>query len=169
MKRLKMLFFFSVLPTLVACSHATLSREDCVRSDWQVLGVQDGMNGKTVGELNLHQQACAEYGIIPDSKQYLAGREKGLLEYCKLENAVTSGLNGQLYQSVCPKEIDEAFRKQNAAAYNLYLNAMRNSYYNSGYYYGGFGGYYGGFGLGFGGRRGLRFSPFGGFGWGGRW
>ncbi len=155
--------------TLIACSNASLSREDCVRGDWFALGVQDGGNGKTLGELNLHKQACVEYGIVPDSKQYIAGRDKGLSEYCKLDNAVTSGLNGQLYQSVCPKEIDESFRKQNLAAYNLYLTYMRNNYYNNGYYYGGFGGYYGGFGLGFGGRRGFGFRPFGGFRWRGGW
>jgi len=169
MKPLKMIVYLIALSSLMGCSHATLSRDDCVRGDWLALGVQDGMNGKTVGELNLHKQACLDYGITPDSKSYLTGREKGLLEYCRLDNAVTSGLNGQLYQSVCPKEVDEAFRKQNAAAYNLYLNTMRNSYYNNGYYYGGFGSYYGGFGLGFGGRRGFGFSPFGGFRWGGRW
>jgi hypothetical protein len=123
----------------------------------------------------LHKQACFEYGVTPDQKKYTEGREKGLVDYCKLENAVTTGLNGQLYQSVCPKEIDAAFRQQNLAAYNLYLNYMRNSYYND-YYYGGwgypgyFGGYWGNPGLGYyrgGGRRGFR--PFGGFGIRGGW
>jgi hypothetical protein len=179
MNSFKMLATASMLSTLIGCSHATLSREDCLRGDWYTLGIQDGLAGKTQGELNLHKQACAEYGISPDPKPYMEGREKGLVDYCKIENAVTTGLSGQLYQSVCPKEIDAAFRQQNLAAYNLYLTYMRNSYYNN-YYngfgawggyggYGNFGGYWNNPGFGYygGGRRGFR--PFGSFGIGGRW
>lgn len=173
MNALKTVLLAPVLSFLIGCSSATLSREDCLRGDWNAIGIQDGTMGKTLGELNLHKEACAEYGVTPDSKPYADGRDKGLQEYCKLENAVTTGLSGQLYQSVCPKEVDEAFRKQNLAAYNLYLSYRRNSYYNNGYYYGGYGGYYGGFGgfgLGFG-YRGFNFGfrPFGGFHRRGRW
>lgn len=172
MKCFKTVALISTLLSLIGCSHATLDREDCLKGDWETLGLQDGLAGKTVGELNLHKQACLEYGITPNQKQYMAGREKGLVEYCKIENAVTTGLNGQLYQSVCPKEIDEAFRKQNLAAYNLYLTYMRSSYYNSyyGYYgpwgYGGFGGYWGNMGLGYYGGHHRGFRPFGSFGFG---
>lgn len=176
MNSFKIIAVISALLTLVGCSSATLSKEDCLRGDWYNLGVQDGTEGKTAGEFNLHQQACFEYAVSPDQKQYLAGREKGLVDYCKIENAVTTGLNGRLYQGVCPKEVDEAFRKQNLAAYNLYLTYMRNSYYNS--YYGGYWGYpdyYGGYwgypGLGFGYHGGYHrgFRPFGGFGFRGGW
>ncbi len=165
MNRLNFMLPVLALSSLIGCSSATLSREDCLRGDWLALGTQDGMAGKTAGEFNLHKVACAEYAVQPDDKQYMAGREKGLIEYCKLDNAVVSGLNGELYQGVCPKEVDESFRKQNLAAYNLYRNAMRDAYYNS--YYGGWG-YYGGFGLGFG-RRGGFFRPFGGLRWRGGW
>lgn len=171
MSHVKIIALVSTLLSLTGCSHATLDREDCLRGDWYALGVQDGNAGKTVGEFNLHKDACFEYGITPDHKQYMAGREKGLVEYCKIENAVTTGLNGQLYQSVCPKEIDDAFRKQNLAAYNLYLMYLRSSYYNNYYngYYGGYGGYWGNPGYGYYGgyRRGFR--PFGGFGFRGGW
>lgn len=177
MNPFKIIALATTLSTLVGCSHATLDRDDCLRGDWYGLGVQDGSVGKTTGELNLHQEACIQYGVIPDRKQYLAGREKGLADYCKIENAVTTGLNGYLYQGVCPKEIDEAFRKQNLAAYNLYLTYMRNSYYNN-YYNGGYWnypGYYGGYwgypGIGFGFHGGPHhgFRPFGGFRFGGGW
>lgn len=167
MNHLKIIVLVSTLSSLIGCSHATLDREDCLRGEWQELGLQDGLAGKTLGELNLHKEACSEYGIIPDEKLYKAGREKGLKDYCQIENAVTTGLNGQLYQSVCPKEIDEAFRKQNLAAYNLYLTYMRNSYYNN-YYYGagywGYPGFYGGWSYpGFGYHHHGGFRPFGGF------
>ena len=173
MNSFKMIALVSILSSLIGCSHATLDKEDCLRGDWYELGVQDGLAGKTLGELNLHKEACFEYGITPDQKKYMAGREKGLLDYCKIENAVTTGLNGQLYQSVCPKEIDEAFRKQNLAAYNLYLTYMRNSYYNN-YYgygpwgYGNFGGYWGAPGFGYYGGHHQGFRPFGSFGFGTR-
>jgi hypothetical protein len=170
MNPFKIISIVTTLSALVGCSHATLDKEDCLRGDWHNIGVQDGTAGKIAGELNLHREACAEYAVTPNQKQYMEGREEGLKEYCKLENAVTTGLNGELYQGVCPKEIDEAFRKQNLAAYNLYLMYMRNSYYNS-YYYGGWGyPYYGGWGFypsfGFGGYYGGHhrgFRPFGGF------
>ena len=167
MNFLKTLALISTLSTLIGCSHATLDREDCVRGNWAELGVQDGLAGKTLGELNLHKAACSEYAIIPNEKLYKEGREKGLKDYCKIDNAVTSGLSGHLYQSVCPKEIDESFRKQNLAAYNLYSSYMRNSYYNN--YYGGYGyGYYGypyyGYPYGMGSGYYGGFRPFFGFG-----
>jgi hypothetical protein len=152
MDNVKITLLCCALLSLTGCSNATLSREDCLRGDWFALGVQDGSLGNTLGEFNLHQQACVEYGITPDRKQYLAGREKGLADYCKLENAVTFGLNGHLYQSVCPKEINEAFRKQNLAAYNLYQTYMRSLYYQN--FYGGYG-FYG---------RPFGFSPYRNFG-----
>ena len=174
MNSMKMMAMLLPLLSLIGCSNMTLSREDCLRGDWNALGVQDGLAGKTKGELNLHKEACFEYGIIPDENQYFVGRETGLLDYCKLENAVTTGLSGHLYQSVCPKEVDAAFRQQNLAAYNLYLTYMRNSYYNSYYnsWYGSPVGYYGGYGYGgYGGYLGGHFGnyyggfrPFGSFG-----
>jgi hypothetical protein len=172
MNSLKSIALIAAAGMLVGCSHATLDRDECLRGDWYQVGLQDGLNGKTQGELNLHKTACAEYGINPDVQKYSEGRDKGLADYCKLENAVTTGLNGQLYQGVCPKDVDEAFRRQNAAAYNLYLSTMRNSYYNHYWGWGGWGypGYWGGYwnypygGRYYGGgRRGFGFRPFGGF------
>lgn len=157
------------LISLMSCSYAVLNREDCLRANWYALGIQDGLAGKTASEINVYQHACLEYSVNPNQKKYAEGREKGLIDYCKLENAVTSGLKGQLYQSVCPKEIDAAFRQQNLAAYNLYLTYMRNNYYNNNYYYGGWSypRYFGGYwdyprGNYYGGKH-HGFRPYGGF------
>lgn len=99
---------------------ATLSQEDCVRGNWLDIGYNDGHNGETTSRINEHQKACSEYGIRIDMQKYSAGREQGLVEYCKLDNAFTTGLEGHEYQYVCPAAIDSLFRRYNSAAYTVY-------------------------------------------------
>lgn len=99
---------------------ATLSREECLQGSWFDLGLMDGRSGTTYTRLGNHQKACLEYGIRLDTKQYNAGRERGLEEYCQLDNAIEMGLHGHRYQSVCPPSIHSAFQRYNRAAYNVY-------------------------------------------------
>lgn len=99
---------------------ATLSREECLYGDWFGIGIRDGREGEEAKRFINHQDACYEYGARPDKQQYLAGRERGLQEYCQLDNAITTGLRGHRYQSVCPPPIHNVFLRYNDAAYQVY-------------------------------------------------
>jgi len=60
------------------------------------------------------------YGITANKSDYMVGREEGLKQYCQLDNAFATGLNGQTYYYVCPQSINAAFKRYHAAAYDVY-------------------------------------------------
>lgn len=105
---------------LTTAGCASLSREECLYGDWTGVGVKDGREGEDASRFIRHQDACRQYGVSPDKQEYLAGREQGLQQYCQLENAIETGLQGHRYQSVCPAEIDSTFRRYNDTAYRVY-------------------------------------------------
>jgi len=110
----------SFLSLIVFTGCATLSQEDCRRGDWYGLGIKDGLAGEPSGRLYEHNKACYEYGIAVRDDAYFAGREQGLRDYCRLDNAFTVGLNGYPYHHVCPPAIDSAFAHYHAAAYAVH-------------------------------------------------
>lgn len=110
-----------LLLTALLAGCATLSREQCRQGDWFGIGEADGRAGEQTSRLQQHAQACAEYGTGVDERQYLAGRDQGLREYCRLDNAFAAGLQGRRHQRVCPPEIDAVFDHYNRAAYEVYL------------------------------------------------
>ena len=116
--KLHSLILWAGLITLAGC--ATLNEQECRTANWHDLGVKDGSNGQPASRIETHRKACADYGIRPHERQYLDGRNKGLQEYCRIDNAFRSGLNGQQYQGVCPSTIDLLFRRCNEAAYAVY-------------------------------------------------
>ncbi len=107
-----------LLTILSACS--TLSEKECHTSDWHQLGIQDGRSGLPDRRLDDYAKSCKEYGIHPDTNQYLAGRTDGLKQYCTSSNAFRTGLNGEEYQGVCPVDIDMIFHINNSAALSVY-------------------------------------------------
>jgi len=112
-----------LLTLLSACS--TLNEKECHTSDWHQLGLQDGRSGLPERRLEDYAKSCKEYGIRPDTSQYLAGRELGLKQYCVPSNAFRTGMNGEAYQGVCPANIDMAFHINNSAALSVYKAHQR--------------------------------------------
>ncbi|MCF6202438.1 MAG: DUF2799 domain-containing protein [Methylococcaceae bacterium] len=96
-----------------------------MQREWFELGLRDGTNGRAFNRIREHLKACSEYGIQIDREQYSAGREKGLQTYCQLDNAVKTGLEGDLYQSVCPSEIHTPFLRYNQDAYYVYSSKKK--------------------------------------------
>lgn len=99
---------------------ATLSREQCERGDWYGIGMGDGQKGVPANRLADHVRACGKYGFQPDDRQYRLGHDRGLEEYCRIDNAFATGLQGNRYQGVCPSTIDALFERCNQAAYAVY-------------------------------------------------
>ncbi|MDD2462377.1 MAG: DUF2799 domain-containing protein [Desulfobulbus sp.] len=109
-----------VLFILLLGGCASLSQEQCQRGDWYGLGVVDGKAGEPTRRLEVHNRACAEYGVHINEGPYLAGRTEGLKTFCRLENAIVTGLAGLRYAGVCPPEIDATFAHYNNAAYAVF-------------------------------------------------
>lgn len=107
-----------LLAALSGC--ASLSENECRSADWRGIGLQDGLQGKALSELERHRRACADYAISVAERPYLDGRDEGLRDYCRLDNAFRVGLNGQQYQGVCPPALDLDFRRYNDTAYGVY-------------------------------------------------
>ena len=92
---------------------ATIPEDQCAKVDWYDLGFNDGRAGQAADRLLRHREACAGVNVVPDEKRYLQGRQMGLAEYCRPENALREGLAGRSYADVC----DAAFKRLYQAAY----------------------------------------------------
>ena len=92
-------------------SCASLSEEDCLTVDWGVLGETDGQLGRPLSELNRYRRDCAQYDVVPDTRAYTEGRERGLTVYCTESNGYREGRNGAANRLVCPALLEPGFRR----------------------------------------------------------
>lgn len=92
---------------LSAC--ATLSEGECRTANWYEIGRADGAAGYPRARLFDHADACAGFGILPDSDFYYEGRDAGLERYCTPDNGFREGRRGNRYHGVCPTEAEPAF------------------------------------------------------------
>lgn len=104
---------------------ATLSKEECLISDWYELGAQDGAAGYSSERLLEHRQACAEYRIRPDREAYRAGWEEGIGDYCTPQRGFSEGRKGGSYTGVCPPSLERAFVRQYQIGRELYQQEQR--------------------------------------------
>jgi hypothetical protein len=113
---------FAVLLLVVAglggC--ASMSGDECLASDWEAIGYEDGARGYTSDHLGQYRKACAKHGVTPDFADYQAGREQGLVEYCQPGRAFNVGVNGGRYNGVCDVNLEADFLDAYNAGYHLY-------------------------------------------------
>ncbi|MGI9304586.1 MAG: DUF2799 domain-containing protein [Gammaproteobacteria bacterium] len=96
--------------TLLISGCATLSKEECLAADWQVIGFEDGARGESASRIGEHREACAKHGIAPALDAYDNGRNRGLREnFCRQPSAYQHGLRGRGYQGVCPADMERDF------------------------------------------------------------
>lgn len=79
-KSLLMLTALSLTGWLTGC--ATMSVQECQVADWQMIGYQDGKNGRDLDYILNHNKACGRINIVPNKPQWQQGREQGLKQYC---------------------------------------------------------------------------------------
>ncbi len=116
----------TVLLGLSGC--ATMSGDECVTSDWQMIGFEDGSRGYGAERLGEHRKACAKHGVTPDLQAYRAGREEGLRDFCQPSRGFNLGARGRHYNGVCSAEMEVDFLDAYRAGYHLYeLQANVNS------------------------------------------
>ena len=120
------------LSTLIACftsliilsgcgGGASVSKNQCIASDWQTLGYRDGVSGLRSSQLLKHQDACVKHDIIPDRTGYMMGWNQGVLEYCQPNNAFEIGELGRGHNNVCPGEMQTPFTRAYREGRKLYL------------------------------------------------
>lgn len=98
----------ATLLILVGC--ATVSKEDCLVTDWFETGRMDGLHGKPRTAFHNRAKSCLEHGINADRKAYYQGHDKGLKSYCTEQKGFELGSKGMAYQSVCSAQFEENFR-----------------------------------------------------------
>lgn len=108
---MRILISLALLLTLGSC--ATLSEAECRAGDWGLVGYEDGAQGRLPEFIAQHREACAEYGIPPDLDQYLAGRERGLVQYCTPQRAYDLGRQSRPVANVCPAAMSSQLDRAN--------------------------------------------------------
>jgi len=97
---------------LIGC--ASVSKEDCLLTDWYEIGRQDGRQGRPRTAFQGRAKACLEHGINADRQAYYSGHDQGLTYYCSEQNGFELGQKGLAYNAVCPLRLEPNFR----AGYN---------------------------------------------------
>lgn len=118
MKVLRLLIALAVCAWLAGCT--TMSADECRVANWGDVGLRDGLEGKALSVLNDRVKDCSEAKVAVDTPRYLQGRDQGLLQFCRIENAVPLGLNGKSYNGVCPPGIDPEFRRRYQAGRDVF-------------------------------------------------
>jgi len=112
-----LLLVVSVL-TLSGC--AGMSEQACLVTDWQSVGFEDGVAGRSVGSIGNYRQSCSRHGIAPDLAQYRAGHADGAEMYCRAGNGFEVGRRGSRYLGVCPANLEPDFLDAYAEGQALY-------------------------------------------------
>ncbi|UCD82118.1 MAG: DUF2799 domain-containing protein [Desulfobacterales bacterium] len=99
---------------LMVAGCASVSKEDCLLTDWYEIGRMDGRQGKPRTAFQGRAKACLEHGISADRQAYYQGHDQGLLYYCTEQKGFELGQQGLAYNAVCPLQLEPNFR----AGYN---------------------------------------------------
>jgi hypothetical protein len=98
----------SILLMFAGC--ASISKEDCMLTDWYEIGRLDGRQGKPRTAFQGRAKACLEHGITADRQAYYSGHDLGLTYYCTDQKGFELGQRGRPYNAVCPINLEAGFR-----------------------------------------------------------
>jgi hypothetical protein len=86
-----------------------MSANECGLADWQAVGYEDGVKGRSTDRFGDHRKNCAKHEVAPDFQAYRTGRDAGLREYCQPTRGYREGTRGARYVGVCPADLESAF------------------------------------------------------------
>lgn len=109
-----------LLLLLLLSNCAVMNENECIAADWRMVGMEEGLQGKSSLTIGSYRKACAEYGITPDLHAYQAGHLQGLKQYCSPQKAHQMGIQGQALPSVCPSNIHPNFLSQHSQGLKIY-------------------------------------------------
>ncbi len=118
MNSIKLFLLASV--TIVLASCASLSKSECLSSDWQAIGYKDGSWGRDASHVKKHGETCSELGVELDDAAYKTGYEAGLTTFCTADKGYWLGETGQKYKDVCPPELADDYLRGYNKGHHLY-------------------------------------------------
>ena len=92
---------------LTGCAGMDLA--ECTAADWQMIGFEDGTEGRSQSSIGKYRKACAEHGIAPDLALYKQGYSEGIRTFCRESNGFKHGRTGGAYGGVCPDQMEADF------------------------------------------------------------
>lgn len=95
--------FIGVMCYLVLGCGAALSEKECINADWRMIGLEDGMRGKSMLSLSGYRKACSEVDVVPDLAAYEQGHNDGLKHYCVYQTGYNLGQRGSALNTACPE------------------------------------------------------------------
>lgn len=95
------------LLALTGC--AGMSANECELADWQAVGYEDGVQGRSSDKFGSYRKNCAQHEVAPDFQAYQSGRDAGLREYCQPTRGFREGSRGAKYVGVCPADLEGDF------------------------------------------------------------
>jgi len=123
---MRRVFAMTFVLALAGCGGGGAMEEaECLTADWRAIGYEDGAQGYGPEQLAVRRKACAEYGVAANFEAYMAGREEGLLYYCRPQNGYNVGNSGYRYEGVCPPHMESAFAAAHADGFGLYQRRVR--------------------------------------------
>ncbi|MFT5794479.1 MAG: hypothetical protein ACI8PP_002583 [Candidatus Pseudothioglobus sp.] len=87
-------------------SCASLSKDECLYADWQIIGYEDAAAGRGVSRLGEHRKACADHAVVPDKVAYEDGYDEGLQTFCTFDRGLSQGRKGEAANAVCHASLD---------------------------------------------------------------
>ena len=110
----------AIIILLAGC--ATVSKEDCLVTDWFEIGRLDGMQGTPRTAFQNRAKACLEHGVNAERPVYYQGHDEGLKYYCTEQKGIELGRKGAQYNPVCPLQLEKDFRTGYQIGMRLYCS-----------------------------------------------
>lgn len=107
-----------LLVTLSGCT--AMNEQACLATDWRSVGFEDGVAGRSAGNIGNFRQACAKHGVTPDLAAYRTGHDEGVELYCRAGNGFEVGRRGNRYLGVCPADLESGFLAAYSEGRQLY-------------------------------------------------
>lgn len=98
----------------------TFNKNQCLQGNWQAIGYQDGLNGRSEQYIYQHIKTCGNYQIMPNKLQWEKGRQAGLKQYCTPLRAYQLGREGYNFHNVCPADMMLDLLKAHDEGYYYY-------------------------------------------------
>ncbi|TKR56704.1 DUF2799 domain-containing protein [Allopusillimonas ginsengisoli] len=114
----RLLIMLAIVSGMAGC--ASMSEKDCLTANWQDQGYRDGRDGLPLSRIEDHREACWKVGVVPDARQYQAGRAVGIREYCTPDRALYEGRQGRPYRNACPANLERQFLQYHQAGRRIY-------------------------------------------------
>ncbi|HWV16493.1 MAG TPA: DUF2799 domain-containing protein [Cellvibrio sp.] len=102
-------YLLALLAIAMLAGCATMSKDECLRADWYLKGLDDASQGYALDRLDNHSRACARVQVVPNTKDYEAGHKKGARLYCVVNKGYSEGRRGASYNGICPRELEDSF------------------------------------------------------------